>query len=341
MLSWQTVRGHESLVRAFQDVVQRGRLAHAYLFVGPVGVGKRLFAMELAKALLCENRANDALEACDHCPACLQVMAQTHPDFFTASRPEDQNEFTIEAIRDLTRELGLKPARGRGKIAVVDDADDFNDEAANCFLKTLEEPPPRSLLILIGTNPELQLPTIQSRCQVVRFSPLPERLIAELLRTQEGADRASIPRLAQLSEGSMGRAVALADPALWDFRDSLIQGLTAANIDRVVLAEAWTRFLQDAGKDAPSQRQRAALVLGLLIDFLKNALATSIGVTHERPAEEEKQLRQVSERLGPERLLQLLERCLEADAQIYRFAQIGLIVEALVDAAGGMMMAGR
>src|SRR5262249_47618859 len=91
-VSWRRVRGHDALIRAFERAVERGRLAHAYLFVGPTGVGKHLFARELAKAILCENPPNEGLEGCDACPACLQVEAGTHPDFFTAGRPEENLE---------------------------------------------------------------------------------------------------------------------------------------------------------------------------------------------------------------------------------------------------------
>ena len=114
-MSWKRVRGHEAQVRAFEHAVQRNRLAHAYLFTGPAGVGKRLFAQELAKALLCEQATPGRLEACDRCPACHQVEAGTHPDCFMASRPEESLELPIDVIRELCRSFSLKPARGRAK----------------------------------------------------------------------------------------------------------------------------------------------------------------------------------------------------------------------------------
>src|SRR5262249_42813443 len=152
-------------------------LAHAYLFAGPAGVGKRLFAGELAKALLCEHPRDGRLEACDRCPSCVLMGAGTHPDFFTAVRPPEKANLPIEVMHELCRRFSLKSARGRGKIAILEDADDLDDPitgnvAANCFLKTLEEPPPRSVFILVGSSVDRQLPTIVSRCQVVRFRPL-------------------------------------------------------------------------------------------------------------------------------------------------------------------------
>src|SRR5439155_18991269 len=189
-------------VESFRRAVQRGRLAHAYLFTGPAGVGKRLFAVELAKALLCEGRPDDdasRLEACDRCPACVQVEAGTHPDFFRAVRPPDKHEFPIDLMRELCQAFALKSSRGRGKIVLLDDADDLNQQSANCFLKTLEEPPPRSVLILIGSSADRQLPTIVSRCQVVRFAPLAQGLVTDLLRAQGVDDPTLLARLVRLS----------------------------------------------------------------------------------------------------------------------------------------------
>ncbi|MCI0462185.1 MAG: DNA polymerase III subunit delta' [Gemmataceae bacterium] len=334
-MSWQRVRGHEALVQAFTRVVQRGRLAHAYLFTGPPGVGKRLFADELAKALLCEGSPEGRLEACDQCHSCAQVAADTHPDFVVASRPEESLEVPIEVVRELCRSFALKSARGRGKVAILDDADDLNDAAANCFLKTLEEPPPRSVLLLIGTSAERQLATIVSRCQVVRFRPLSEKLVAELLHAQGMADAALVERLARLSGGSLGQAQALAEPALWGFRRTLLQGLTQPQPDTVALAQAWTQFVEEAGKEAAVQRRRAALVLRLVIDFFRDALCLRLGGT-PKPAEAEDlhALQELAQRTEPERLVQLLERCLEGDTQIDRRVQLVLILEALVDALG-------
>jgi DNA polymerase-3 subunit delta' len=328
-------------VQAFTHVVRRGRLAHAYLFTGPPGVGKRLFADELAKALLCEESPEGRLEACDRCAACVQVEAGTHPDLFVARRPEDSLEVPIEVVRELCRSFALKSARGRGKVALLDDADDLNDAAANCFLKTLEEPPPRSVLLLIGTSVDRQLPTIVSRCQVIRFRPLPEALVAELLRAQGMEDAALVERLARLSDGSLGQAQALADPALWEFRRTLLAGLTRPQPDTVALARAWMQFVEEAGKEAAAQRRRAALVLRLVLEFLRDALRLGVGGTPKLAEPEDlRALQELAGRVDPERLLALLERGLEADRQIDRRVQLVLVLEALVDALGQKSGAG-
>jgi DNA polymerase III subunit delta' len=342
-VSWQRVRGHEALVRSFQRVVNRGRLAHAYLFTGAQGVGKKLFATELAKALLCERTGkgdpSTPLDACDKCPSCIQVEAGTHPDFLCAARPEEALEFPIEVMRDVCQRFALKSARGRGKVVLIDDADDLNEESANCFLKTLEEPPPRSVLILIGTSADRQLPTILSRCQIVPFGPLPAADVAELLRAGGVEDAALIDRLLPLSEGSPGIARALGDPALWEFRKTLVEGLTAARIDSVALSRRWVSFVEEAGKEAAAQRQRASLCLGLLLSLLQDALRLSVGATPRQIDPQDRNALQVlMQRLDPDRLLALIERCLEGDFQIDRRVQLVLVLEALTDAVGQQLL---
>ena len=335
-MGWQRVRGHDAWVEAFRRAVTRGRLAHAYLFTGPAGVGKRLFAVELAKALLCESPPpGPPLTACDRCPACVQVESGTHPDFFSAARPAESLEFPIELMRELCRGFALRSARGKGKVVVLDDADDLNEESANCFLKTLEEPPPGSVLILIGTSADRQLPTIVSRCQVVRFAPLPPDVVSDLLRAGGVEDEALLGRLVRLGGGSPGLALALADPALWEFRHTFLRGLMGPSPDVVGLAKQWTEFVQDAGKESAAQRGRARLVLRLLIDFLDDALAVSQGASpHRTEAEDGPALEALAAKHGSERLLDLIERCLEADAQVERRVQLVLVLEAVLDALG-------
>jgi DNA polymerase-3 subunit delta' len=325
------VRGHDALIEGFRRAVRRGRLAHAYLFTGPPGVGKRLFAVELAKALLCESAAAD-LAACDRCPSCVQVDAGTHPDFYPAARPPDVHEFPIELMRTLCASFSLKSARGRGKVIVIDDADDLNEESANCFLKTLEEPPPRSVLILIGSSSERQLPTIVSRCQVVRFAPLSTELVDELLRAR-GVEEAMRARLVRLSGGSPGLAAALADPALWELRRTFLAGLTRKPIDAFELGQKWMELVEEAGKESAAQRGRAKLVVRLIVDFLDDALTLSLGREPRRSgAEDRAALEVLAKRAGTDLLLEALERCLEADEQIERRVQLVLVVEAMVDA---------
>src|SRR3972149_2753601 len=261
-MSWSSLLGHEQLIESFRASVRRGRLGHAYLFVGPEGIGKRQFAIGMAQGLLCEARDPLELDPCGVCTGCAQVASGAHPDLFMVGRPEDKNELPIEEIQNLCRDLSFKPARGGYKIAVVDDAADLNQASANCFLKTLEEPPPRSVLILIGTQPELQLPTIVSRCQVIRFAPLAEAQVKKILLQRgivEDADRAE--RLAWMSGGSVRRAEELAEAGLWGFRRTLLDALSAPRLASVALAREMVSFAESAGTEGAARRRRARLVI--------------------------------------------------------------------------------
>jgi DNA polymerase-3 subunit delta' len=332
-VSWKRVRGHNVHIEGFRRAIARGRLAHAYLFTGPPGIGKRHFAIELARALLCEDPPPGPWDSCDRCPACVQVEAGTHPDFLAVGRPADSLELPIELIRQVCQSFALKSARGRGKVVIVDDADDLNEEAANCFLKTLEEPPPRSVLILLGASPERQLPTILSRCQVLRFAPLPADLVDELLQQQGVADPALRARLVRIGGGSPGQALELADAALWELRQGWLHELSRKPLDILGLAQKWQAVIEAAGKEAAPPRRRAQLSVRLLVALLDDALAASVGGLPRRSDPEERPaLEALGRRAGAEALLGLLERCLQADLQIERYIKPAVVVESLLDA---------
>jgi DNA polymerase-3 subunit delta' len=331
-MSWERVRGHEQLVQSFAAAWGKGRLGHAYLFVGPPGVGKHTFARELARALLCEA-AGSSLAACGRCGACALVDAGTHPDLFLAARPDDVVDLPIDLIRELIEHLALKPARGGRKIAIVDHADDLSAEAANAFLKTLEEPAPGSMLILIGgATPDRQFPTILSRCQVVPFRPLPNTAVGDYLRDHGIVDSARIDRLARISGGSIGEALALDDDALWEFRKVILDALSAEPVDAFGLATRWNQHLEEAGKEAGQRRRRASLILRMLIGMLQDAVRVSHGVTPfvADPIETEL-LSRLASRLGTDKLLGWIDRAAEADLQVDRKVQLELLTEAFAD----------
>lgn len=334
-MSWQRVQGHDVLVDAFRLTVRRGRLGHAYLFTGPSGVGKHLFAEELARAILCEGRAADDLEACDTCTSCALAEAGTHPDLFHAGLPEEKHEIPIDVMRELCRGIALRTARGRGKVAILDDADHLNEESSNCFLKTLEEPPPGSVFLMVGNSPDRQLPTILSRCQVIRFAPLPMPLLTRFLQ-EKGVEPGDAERLARLGGGSVGQALAMRDPALWEFRKTILEAIHGRPFASVALARDWMTFVEEAGKDGASQRHRASLTMRVLIEFLADTLRVAQGIEPEQP-DDLPVLAPLAERLGSEGILKLLERCIEADRQVERRVQLVLVLEALADALGRLI----
>jgi DNA polymerase-3 subunit delta' len=325
------------VVSTLRRALAQGRFPHAFLFVGPEGIGKHSFALRLAQALLCERVAEAELDPCGVCPGCLQVMAGTHPDLLQVGKPEDRQELPIRVIRDLCLDLGLKPMSGRRKVAIVDDADDLNDEAANAFLKTLEEPPSGSVLILVGTSSEGQLDTILSRCRVVRFDPLPESELAGLLLEQKIVETsAEAARLAKLADGSVARARGLADPALSDFRRGLFLDLAAPRgFDAPALARRTQAFIDTAGKEASAKRGRARLVFGELLRLFRASFRVGAGLETATPdPDDARAARSIAERLEPEALLALADRCMEAEYHVRRNLYMPLILDDLMHDLG-------
>jgi DNA polymerase-3 subunit delta' len=327
---WHGILGHDAVVEQFRRTVAARRLASTYLFVGPPGVGKRRFALELARALLCTELPDDALESCGRCQSCRLFAAGNHPDLDVVALPKDKSKLPIELFvgdrehrhqEGLCHRIALKPFLSDRKIAIIDDADHFNQESANCLLKTLEEPPPRSLLILIGTSPSRQLPTIRSRSQVVRFAPLNFEMVAQILVAAGLVeDLSQATRAAELSEGSVSRAVELADPELWSFREQLFAQL--ANPSPVRLARSVQVFVDDAGKEAPQKRDRLRIVLSFAIAFYRGLLCES-GTPSTL-----------------ERATNALDACLSALEHIDRNANLAMVIHEWSDTIADPLAAG-
>jgi DNA polymerase-3 subunit delta' len=210
--------------------------------------------------------------------------AGNHPDLEVLGLPPDKSTLPISLFigddqhrnqEGLCHRIGLKPFFGQRKIAIVDDADHFSIASANCLLKTLEEPPPSALLILIGTSPARQLPTIRSRSQIVRFAPLDHETVSGILMdTGLLADRQQAIRAAEMSDGSVERALQLSDPALGEFRQLLLAELTSSTLESVRLARSVQAFVDEAGKEAAPRRDRLRIVVGFALDSYRGQLAS-------------------------------------------------------------------
>jgi DNA polymerase-3 subunit delta' len=336
-VAWQGLRGHDRVVETLRSAIREGRFPHALFFAGPEGIGKHTFARKLAQVFLCETRSEAALDPCGECPGCLQVEAGRHPDFFEAGKPEDKHELPINVIRELCDQFALKPARGTHKVAILNDADDINDEASNAFLKTLEEPPPGAVLILIGTSAELQKETIISRCSVVRFDPLPDPEIAALLLESGVArDPADAQRLAALGEGSVSRAVGLADEELERFRRSMIDEIAAEHgFQPPELTQRIHAYIKQAGKESVNQRKRAGLLIGELARFFRGILWQTAGLAPPCPDPADRRAVEIlAHRLEPEDVLVAADRCIEADYYLTRRVYLPMILSSLIHDLG-------
>ncbi len=205
-MSFREIIGQEISLSILENSLKADRIAHAYLFIGEEGVGKSLTARNLAKILNCEG---NSIDACDQCLSCRKIDRFIHPEVRWFKPDGISQTIKIEHILELQREISLRPAEGRKKIFIFLEAERMNREAANAFLKTLEEPPGESVLILISSFPERLLPTVKSRCQVIRFSLIPQPIIERFLRENLGCSEEEAKFLSLVSEGRLGQAVRL------------------------------------------------------------------------------------------------------------------------------------
>lgn len=208
-LFFRDILGQERVISHLKTAMAKGRLSHAYLFLGPEGVGKASVARALAAALNCAQPRADG-DACGECPSCRRLAAGTNPDFLVIG-PTESLQIRIGQIRDFRRVTTYPPFGGGWRVALIKPAEALNEEAANALLKTLEEPPDRHVLVLTALGEADLLPTVVSRCHKLAFAPLPAPLVARELMKRRGLPPARAALLAALSGGSLGRALNL-DP---------------------------------------------------------------------------------------------------------------------------------
>lgn len=198
------VFGQDYAVTLLSHAMKHQRLAQSYLFYGPEGVGKRHTAERLAMAVNCLTGEG---VACGHCVSCRKLLNGSHPDWFIVQPLEGKSGIGIEQIRQLQPLMAHRPFEGRRRVVVIDPIDKLEGPASNALLKLLEEPSADNLLILISHQPESLLPTIRSRCQMVRFIALPEEMIRKLLHAAHPG--MPIPEIAvKMAQGSIGKAMA-------------------------------------------------------------------------------------------------------------------------------------
>ena len=207
--------GHTKQLDALRAALANQRLHHAYLFSGPDGVGKRSIATAVAKAIHCSELPGDY---CDRCANCASIIDGNHPDVRVVQPLPGKKEISIHQVRDIERELRYRSFTGKRKLAIIDPAACMNVAAQNALLKTLEEPPENSLIVLVTPNGGGLLPTLRSRCLRLSFAPLPRNQVTAYLKATLNIQGDDAEFLAAMSMGSIGVAINLDQQALIEKR---------------------------------------------------------------------------------------------------------------------------
>jgi DNA polymerase-3 subunit delta' len=294
-----SVVGHAPQRELLARALARGAVHPAYLFSGPPGVGKRLVAAELARAWLCHR---GEAEPCGTCPSCRGVGGAAHPDWLLVAPEERKKSIGVEQVRDLGAWLWRSPSRGGRKAALVDPADALTGEAANALLKTLEEPPPGRLVVLIAARPGGLPPTVRSRCQHLAFGPLSDEEVAEALR-RSGWPAEAARQAAALAEGSPGAALARDGKAWLESADAVRAVIDALDRGERGAALAFAERLGES-------RDRVVLALQALLGMLRQA------ARHRFGAAAGEEVPRLLQRLGAAELERLLAGALETHRRL-------------------------
>ncbi len=282
--------GNERVKKLLRRMLATDRLPGAMLFSGEDGVGKKLFALEIAKALNCRTPQNG--EGCSNCPACLRIekinyptsddsddwkgiIRTDHPDVGLVVAPK--RVLQVEQMRAIEREANYRPFEGKARVFIVEDADKLNDSSANALLKVLEEPPPTSHIILLTSRPAWLLPTIRSRCQIIRFAPIAAAEIEDHLKQDKVAAAEARVR-ARVARGSLSRAL---DEDLDEFieqRQAMLKVLEALALsdDRMQLLRSAEQLNEAQYKDEYETR------LDVLETLIRDVWMLTLGTVTEQ-----------------------------------------------------------
>jgi len=207
-MSLKDITGQDMAIRLLRDTLEKDEIDGSYLFAGPDGVGKRSASIEFAKTINCERKGSDA---CEECASCGKINSLNHPDVFIIQKEKESSFIKIDKIRDIIYQASLKPYEARKKIFIITEAEDMNEESQNALLKILEEPRENQIFILTTSRVSGLLPTVISRCRLVKFNLLSQVQIQELLVKRHGFSEDEAVLFSHMALGSHGRAIAFKD----------------------------------------------------------------------------------------------------------------------------------
>ncbi len=261
--------GQEEPIGRIRRALSAGRTPHAYLFAGPEGVGKRTTALALAKALNCAGPGGDRTggdDFCGRCTSCEKIERGSHPDV-SITEPAESKVIKIARVRELQRAFQYGAFEGRCRVTIIDGADQMNISSANALLKTLEEPPAGSMIILVTAALNRLLPTVISRCQALRFGSIPLEEIHKILMDRAGMERERADLVAALSDGSLGRALQFGESGefLEEIRPRWLRGI--AEVPQSDMAGLFA-----LAREVAADRERLDDFFDMALLFLRDAV---------------------------------------------------------------------
>ena len=313
----------------FRRVIANKRMGHAYAIMGPEGVNKMVFAIEVAKMLLCLKEPG---VGCGECPACHRVEKQLHADLHVFAPEAGKREIGIDAIRSqLIPQISLAPFEAKYKVLIIEKADWMTEEAADCLLKTLEEPPPSSVLLLLTDSADQLQPTIRSRCQIVRITPPANEDIAVDLVGKCGLPMEQALALARLADGNPERALAMQESGWREQRDAMLRALAADRDALAALRKEIEEAAASAGRTLEAQRGAIRQKLQLLLICCRDLLVS--GLTQDRNllfnADAAEAIAQGNGVRRNGQWQRLAEEFLSADDAVLANANLGLLLDLL------------
>lgn len=317
-MTFDQILGHERQKEILRRALANGKIAHAYLFSGPDGIGKRLMAMALARAIVCLEQ-----RGCGHCRACRKIDHQNHPDLHILE--PDGNSIKIEQVRILQRDLNLKPLEAPRKICMIEQADAMTVGAANALLKTLEEPRGDTLIILLSAQPNRLLETIRSRCQPLPFTRHPNSRIQAELEKQLGIESTESHILAALSEGSFKKAFGKDRDLYLGQRRELLKTLTGLSAGSILP-------ILDFAEQLAADKAVLPDILEIFQAFYRDVLMTLHGRSDEELVnlDLKEKIHRVSGRENVATILNKLEALIEIRRQLDRNVNRQLAMEVLL-----------